>query len=77
ETIVLLGHKLGMTVTAEGIETEDQEKMLSSMDCDHFQGFKYGKPMPVTDLPGYFLGTVQDNLQDADIVPIKRARSSA
>ncbi|MFK8035221.1 MAG: putative bifunctional diguanylate cyclase/phosphodiesterase, partial [Hyphomicrobiales bacterium] len=47
ETIVLLGHKLGMTVTAEGIETEDQEKMLSSMDCDHFQGFKYGKPMPV------------------------------
>lgn len=76
ETIVLLGHKLGMTVTAEGIETEDQEKMLSSMDCDHFQGFKYGKPMPVADLPGYFLGAVHDELDEANIVPIQRARSS-
>lgn len=80
ETIVLLGHKLGMTVTAEGIETELQEKMLSGMNCDHFQGFKYGKPMPLVDLPNYFLGMVHSNLDHADLdhadnVPIKRIKS--
>lgn len=76
DTIIMLGHKLGMTVTAEGIETDLQEKILSSMDCDHFQGFKYGKPMPVDDLPNYFLDMVTRNSNSAEIVPIKRVASA-
>ncbi|MEP0521469.1 MAG: bifunctional diguanylate cyclase/phosphodiesterase [Hyphomicrobiales bacterium] len=76
DTIIVLGHKLGMTVTAEGIETDLQEKILSSMDCDHIQGYKYGKPMPSADLPNYFLKMVSTNLETADIVPMKRAGSA-
>ncbi|WP_337660521.1 putative bifunctional diguanylate cyclase/phosphodiesterase [Anderseniella sp. Alg231-50] len=45
ETIVSLGHGLGMCVTAEGIETSDQAKMLGELKCDQFQGFHFGKPM--------------------------------
>lgn len=75
DTIIMLGHKLGMTVTAEGIETDLQEKILSSMNCDHFQGFKYGKPMPVAELPGYFLTMVGSNVETAEILPMKRTGS--
>lgn len=45
ETIVALGHGLGMRVTAEGIETPQQAKMLGELNCDQFQGFYFGKPM--------------------------------
>lgn len=45
ETIVSLGHRLGMHVTAEGIETAEQAKMLGDLKCDQFQGFYFGKPM--------------------------------
>jgi len=45
ETIVSLGHGLGMCVTAEGIETPDQARMLGELKCDQFQGYYFGKPM--------------------------------
>ena len=45
KTIVSLGHGLGMCVTAEGIETPDQAKMLRELNCDQFQGYHFGKPM--------------------------------
>ena len=45
ETIISLGHGLGMCVTAEGIETPGQAKMLGDLKCDQFQGYHFGKPM--------------------------------
>ncbi|MEO9874612.1 MAG: bifunctional diguanylate cyclase/phosphodiesterase [Anderseniella sp.] len=45
ETIVSLGHGLGMHVTAEGIETAEQARMLGELKCDQFQGFYFGRPM--------------------------------
>ncbi len=45
ETIVSLGHRLGMCVTAEGIETPEQATMLAELKCDQFQGYHFGKPM--------------------------------
>ncbi len=45
ETIVSLGHGLGMQVTAEGIETPAQAKLLGELGCDQFQGFHFGRPM--------------------------------
>lgn len=49
-TIIELGHRLDMTVTVEGIETEAQVHALNDLSCDHFQGFYYGLPMPAQDL---------------------------
>jgi EAL domain-containing protein (putative c-di-GMP-specific phosphodiesterase class I) len=50
DTIVMLAHRLGMRVTAEGIETERQAAVLEILSCDQFQGYLYGRPAPVGDL---------------------------
>ncbi len=54
-TIVTLGHRLEMKVTAEGIETQVQADLLSELDCDQFQGFFFGKPMPDTELAAFLM----------------------
>lgn len=43
---VLLAHKLGKNVVAEGVETEAQIKYLLSIGCDKIQGYLISKPLP-------------------------------
>ena len=45
-TVIELGHSLGMTVTAEGVETEQQRDCLAQLGCDVFQGFLFSPPLP-------------------------------
>jgi len=45
-TIISLAHAFGMSVVAEGVETEDQLGLLREMGCDQAQGSLLGKPMP-------------------------------
>lgn len=45
-TIVALGHSLGLTVIAEGVETAAQRDALAEMDCDAYQGYHFGRPVP-------------------------------
>lgn len=47
KNLVQLCNDLGQNVVAEGVETEEQHKLLSEFGCTSFQGFLYGKP---TDL---------------------------
>lgn len=47
EAIISLGHKLNLTVVAEGIETIEQLLTLQKMRCQHGQGFLIGRPHPV------------------------------
>ena len=47
DTIILLGTRMGMSVTAEGIETEAQEDVLVKLGCNVLQGFYFGKPAPI------------------------------
>jgi predicted signal transduction protein with EAL and GGDEF domain/FixJ family two-component response regulator len=49
--VLAMAHSLGMEVTAEGVETEDQAALLESMACDAQQGFYYSKPVPAADIP--------------------------
>ena len=44
--LIDLGHRLGMTCVAEGIETESQLELLQRLHCDRLQGYYIGKPMP-------------------------------
>ena len=44
--IVGLGHSLGLSVVAEGVETPEQLDLLAAEGCDHAQGFLLGRPMP-------------------------------
>jgi EAL domain-containing protein (putative c-di-GMP-specific phosphodiesterase class I) len=41
-----LSHALGMTVTAEGVETPGQRDEIGAIGCDHSQGYFYARPMP-------------------------------
>jgi diguanylate cyclase (GGDEF)-like protein len=45
KTIINLAHHLGMTVTAEGIETDHQATQLKSLKCEFAQGFFFYKPL--------------------------------
>jgi diguanylate cyclase (GGDEF)-like protein len=46
QSIVALGHALGMTVLAEGIETDEQRVLLRLAGCDEMQGFLFARPTP-------------------------------
>jgi diguanylate cyclase (GGDEF)-like protein len=63
--IIDLAHALGMSVTAEGAETESQLETLRSMHSDHGQGYLLGRPLPSRDIASVI---------DAD--PSKPAHSS-
>lgn len=45
-TVIELAHSLGLSVTAEGVETVAQEAMLKSWGCDSVQGFLHSRPAP-------------------------------
>ncbi len=46
QAVVTLGRSLSMRVIAEGVETEAQYRMLTTMDCDEAQGYLLGRPCP-------------------------------
>ena len=50
DSIVQLGHALGLTVTAEGIETIEQAHFLRGLGCDELQGFLYAEPLSVGEI---------------------------
>lgn len=43
---VALGHKLGLELVAEGVETAGQRDFLAGLGCDFVQGFLYSRPLP-------------------------------
>ena len=49
EAIIVMAHKLGLKVIAEGVESQSQSDLLRSAGCDYAQGFLYAQPMPAAD----------------------------
>jgi EAL domain-containing protein (putative c-di-GMP-specific phosphodiesterase class I) len=52
-TIVALAQNLGMDVVAEGVETEDQLKLLRKLECENGQGFLFSTPLAGGQLNNY------------------------
>ncbi len=48
-----LAHALGMTVVAEGIETEEELSKAQSLGCDFGQGWFFAKAMPADEVTAY------------------------
>ena len=46
-TIIAMAHCLKMSVIAEGVETLEQQEILRELGCESFQGYLYGKPVPI------------------------------
>ena len=49
-TIITLGRSLGLDVVAEGVETEEQRKLLVELGCTHAQGYLFSRPVPAADV---------------------------
>ncbi len=45
EAIIVMAHTFGMKVVAEGVETEEQVRLLQALDCDRVQGFLFSRPL--------------------------------
>lgn len=50
EAIITMAHRLQIKVIAEGVETEEQLKILHSLGCDEVQGYLFYKPLPAEEL---------------------------
>ncbi|HVL74580.1 MAG TPA: EAL domain-containing protein [Noviherbaspirillum sp.] len=46
ESVIVMAHRLGLKVIAEGIETPEQMELLRAADCDFGQGFLYAQAAP-------------------------------
>jgi EAL domain-containing protein (putative c-di-GMP-specific phosphodiesterase class I) len=60
EAMVALGHGLGITVLAEGIETEEQAARLRDLCCELAQGYLFARPMPPADIPAWLEAVATD-----------------
>ncbi len=58
EAIIVMAHKLGLKVIAEGVETAFQGELLKAMGCDYGQGFLYSRPVPVEEFNKLLAGTL-------------------
>ncbi|MEN9867122.1 MAG: hypothetical protein RL748_2712, partial [Pseudomonadota bacterium] len=57
QTIIAMAHSLNLDVIAEGVETEVQHDILISKGCMRFQGYLFGKPVPISEFE-HLLGTM-------------------
>jgi len=52
-TVIALGHNLGLTVIAEGVETEAQRQFLAEAGCELFQGYLFSQALPIDAFNAY------------------------
>lgn len=55
KTIIALGHSLGMTMIAEGVETLEHLDTLKEFGCDEIQGYWLAKPMSASDCVAFIV----------------------
>ena len=51
--IIALAHKLDISVVCEGVETEEQNTLVSQSDCDFIQGWYYSKALPLEEFEAF------------------------
>lgn len=71
ETIMSIARTMEMNVVAEGIETEEQQAVLTRLGCDYLQGYLFSRPLPAEQVPWLLL---QKN-SDKQIIPINKIQT--
>jgi diguanylate cyclase (GGDEF)-like protein len=62
QAMVTLAHALDIEVTAEGVETEEQKRILTQMGCNTFQGFLLSAPVSAAEIERFF-----NNTEDVEV----------
>ncbi len=68
QTIIAMTEAMGLNVIAEGVETAEQQEFLDLRGCHAFQGYLFGKPVPLEQF---------ENLLRRDAVPVETKRLDA
>ena len=55
QTIIAMTEALGLNVIAEGVETEEQQEFLELRGCHSFQGYLFGRPLPLAEFEAALL----------------------
>jgi diguanylate cyclase (GGDEF)-like protein len=53
QTIISLGRAMGLSVIAEGVETEEQQGFLAALGCHAFQGYLLSRPLPLKEFDAF------------------------
>ncbi|MDC9724798.1 MAG: EAL domain-containing protein [Gammaproteobacteria bacterium] len=57
EAIIVMAHKLGLNVIAEGVETKEQCDLLTEAGCDYIQGYVFSEPLPAKQFEAFLEAT--------------------
>jgi EAL domain-containing protein (putative c-di-GMP-specific phosphodiesterase class I) len=71
--MIAMSRELGLTVIAEGVESELQVQFLKERGCDAVQGFLYTEPLPAADVPA-FLSACNEVAEQTNIIDIHTIR---
>ena len=52
-TIVLMAKSLNLEIIAEGVETDEQQQLLFDNGCMNYQGYLFGRPMPINEFEDF------------------------
>jgi len=61
-SIIAVAKALDLSITAEGVETADQRKIMQELHCDFLQGYLFAKPLPSAELNGFISGAKDPDL---------------
>jgi EAL domain-containing protein (putative c-di-GMP-specific phosphodiesterase class I) len=65
-TIIKLAHSLKVKAVAEGVETEEQSRLLQLLDCDEMQGFFFAQPAPAEVFEARFLAPALKKMRELE-----------
>jgi EAL domain-containing protein (putative c-di-GMP-specific phosphodiesterase class I) len=74
QTIISLAHSLRLKVVAEGVEEEEQAKILVLMRCDEMQGYLFSRPMPFDQMTALLTHGIIATNSEPPTMPIQRVR---
>lgn len=63
--VIRIGQSLGMSVVAEGVETEAQMALLRDLKCHAAQGYLFARPLSTEDFEAWFAGPAPSNIRPA------------